>query len=144
MGYPVDAIQTAIIARLRGSTTLQGLLVGSTAPEWGVYDADAVPVGKTCPYVVTFPITSQSGEDLSFGGDAVDTWQQISIFTKSKGYAQARAIAKCVYGLFMPNKTLDLSSSGFNQYSLFYDNEQALPDGVEQHIAQRYALKTEG
>jgi hypothetical protein len=145
VGYPVPAIQIAIIARLRGDTTLRGLLVGSAAPEWNVYDADGVPVNQPCPYVVTFPITNQSGEDLSIGTDAVDTYQQISIFTESKGYAQARAIAKRVYDLFMPNKTLDLSGDSFNQYTLFFDSDQELDeDGINQHIPQRYKLQTQG
>jgi hypothetical protein len=143
MSYPVPAIQIAIIARLRGDTTLRGLL-GGTAPEWNIYDADGVPDNQPPPYVVTFPITNQSGEDMSFGMDAMDTYQQISAFAKSKGYAKARAIAAVIYNLFCPNKPLDLSASGFNQYNLIFDNDQELPDGIAQQIAQRYKIQTEG
>lgn len=144
MGYPVPAIQVAIIARLRGDTTLRGLLVGSTAPEWNVFDADGVPVNQPCPYVVTFPITNQSGEDLSFGTDAVDTYQQVSTFTKSQGYAQARAIAGRNYFL-LHMKVLDLSADGFNQYLIIFDSDQELSeDGINQHIPQRYKLQTQG
>lgn len=143
MGYPVAAIQTAIIARLRGDTTLRGLLVGGSAPEWNVFDADGVPVNQPCPYIVTFPITNQSGEDLAFGTDAVDTYQQVSIFTQSRGYAQARAIAARVYAL-LHEQALDLSASGFNQYLLIFDSDQELSeDGINQHIPQRYELKTQ-
>jgi len=144
MGYPVLAIQTAIIARLRGDTTLRALLVGSVTPEWSIYDADGVPVSRTFPYIVTFPITNQSGEDMAFGTDAVDTFQQVSVFTQSRSFAQARGIVARVYDLLSPNKTLDLSADGFNQYTLFFDDDQELPDGTNQHLEQRYKLQTQG
>lgn len=142
MSYPAPSIQTAIIARLRGDATLQGLLGGS-GPTWNVFDADGVPGDYPCPYVATFPITSQSGEDLSFGTDAVDIFQQVSVFTQSKGFAQARTIAKQVYAL-LHEKALDLLADGFNQYLIIFDQDQELPDGIYQHIPMRFALKTQG
>ena len=148
MSIPTGAIQTAFIARLRGDAALQGLLVGSTTPTWNIFDANGVPVGQSFPYVVVFPILSQSGEDLSFGTDAVDSFVQISVFTQvgaSGGFSQARGIAKRVYDI-VQEKALDLSSSGFNQYLLLFDNEQEIPqsDGITQLIAHRYKLQTQG
>lgn len=148
MALPTGAIQTAFIARLRGDVTLQGLLVGSTTPTWNIFDSGGVPVGQSFPYAVVFPILSQSGEDLSFGTDAVDTFVQTSVFTQvgaSGGFSQARGIAARIYTL-MHEKALDLSSSGFNQYLLLFDNEQEIPqsDGITQMIATRWKLQTQG
>ena len=143
MGYPVPEIQTAFITRYRANTTLHGLLTGATAPEWGVFDADGVPVGYPGDYIVTFPITNQIGEDMSFDADATDTFQQVSIFTKSRGFARARAIAKEVKNT-THKQALDLSASNFNQYLLLFEADQELPDGTNQHIPQRYKLQTQG
>lgn len=148
MSLPTGAIQTAFIARLRGDTTLQSLLVGSTAPTWNIFDSGGVPVGQPFPYIVLFPILSQSGEDLSFGTDAVDTFVQSSVFTQvgaSGGFSQARGIAKRIYDI-THEKELDLSSSGFLQYLLLFDNEQEIPqaDGITQLIATRWKLQTQG
>jgi Protein of unknown function (DUF3168) len=148
MSLPTIAIQTAMISRYRGDTTLQGLLVGSTTPLWSVFDQEGVPVSTAFPYIVLFPITSQSGTSLSFGTDAVDTFMQVSIFTQvgaSGGFSQARSIAKRIYDITQM-KALDLSSSGFNQYLLLFDNEQEVPqgDGITQLIAHRYRLETQG
>jgi Protein of unknown function (DUF3168) len=143
MGYPVPAIQTTIIARLRARATLRALLTGATAPEWGVFDADGVPTNYIGNYIVTFPITNQSGEDLSFGTDAMDTYQQVSIYTMSRGFAEARAIAAEIKDEF-DQKALNLSASGFNQYLLIFENDQELPDGTNQHIPMRFKLQTQG
>lgn len=148
MALPTGAIQAAFIARLRGDTTLQGLLTGSTSPTWNIFDSGGVPVGQSFPYVVVFPILSQSGEALSFGTDAVDSFVQTSVFTQvgaSGGFSQARGIAARIYILTHEN-ALDLSSSGFNQYLLLFDNEQEIPqaDGITQMIATRWRLQTQG
>lgn len=143
MAYPVASIQVAIIARLRGDTTLRGLLTGSVSPDWSIYDADGIPDNHPFPNIITFPITNQSGEDLAFGTDAVDTFQQVSIFTQSGGFAQGRAIAGRVYAL-LHEQALDLSADGFNQYLLLFDQDQELPDGTNQHIPMRFKLQTQG
>lgn len=44
-----DPVIVAIITRLRADATLRALIVGSTTPEWGIYDE--VPQGKSYPYV---------------------------------------------------------------------------------------------
>jgi hypothetical protein len=145
MSLPTAAIQTGFIARYRADTPLQGLLAGSTAPTWSIYDQNGVPTNQAFPYVVLFPITSQSGTALAFGTDAVDTFMQVSVFTQSGGLAQARAIAKRIYDISQ-GKALDLSGSGFNQFFLLFDNEQESPelDGITQQIAHRYKLMTTG
>ena len=145
MSLPTGAIQTGFITRYRADTPLQGLLTGATAPEWSIYDQNGVPTNRAFPYVVLFPITSQSGTVLSFGTDAVDTFVQISVFTQAGGFAQARAIMKRIYDI-THEKALDLSASSFNQFFLLFDNEQESPesDGITQQIAHRYQLMTQG
>lgn len=145
MGLPTAAIQTGLITRYRADVPLQGLLVGATAPTWSVFDQGGVPTNQPFPYVVLFPITSQSGEDLSFGTDAVDSFVQVSTFTQAGGIAKARAIAKRIYDITQ-ERALDLSASGFSQYFILFDNEQEIPesDGITQHIAHRYKLMTQG
>lgn len=148
MSLPTPDIQAGFIARYRGDIPLQGLLVGSAAPTWNVFDADGVPTNQPFPYIVVQPITSQSGTALVMGLDGVDTYMQVSVVTQtgaSGGFAQARAIAKQVYKLTQ-NKPLNLSASGFSQFFLLFDNEQELSqsDGISQMVVHRYKLMTQG
>lgn len=148
MSLPTPDIQAGFIARYRGDTPLQGLLTGSVAPMWGVFDENGAPTNQPFPYVLVFPITSQSGTARTMGMDAVDTYMQISIVTQtgaSGGFAQARAIAKQIYKI-THMKALDLSANGFNQFFLLFDDEQEMPqsDGITQMIVHRYKLMTQG
>jgi hypothetical protein len=148
MALPTAEIEVAFIARYRNDATLQGLLTGAVAPLYNIFDQGGVPTNQAFPYVVVFPIMSQIGEDIAFGTDAVDVFMQVSMFTQvgaSAGFAQARAIAKQVYKL-TDQKALDLSSSGFNQYLLLFENEQERPptDGITQQIIHRYRCNTQG
>lgn len=148
MALPTAEIQTGFITRYRSDIPLQGLLVGSVAPTWSVFDAEGVPTGQSFPYVVVQPITSQSGTALTMGLDAVDTYIQVSVVTQTGvtgGFAQARAIAKQIYKL-THLKPLDLSSNGFSQFFLMFENESELTqsDGMTQMITHRYKLMTQG
>jgi hypothetical protein len=131
--------------RYRADTTLQGLLTGAAAPTWNIFDQGGVPTNQPFPYVVVFPVTSQSGTVLSFGTDAVDTYMQISIFTQAGGFAKVRTIAARIYTL-THQQALNLSGGGFNQFFVLFDNEQEIPesDGIMQHIALRFKLMTQG
>lgn len=148
MSLPTAAIQTAALLRYRADIPLQGLLVGSVSPDWSIYDQGGVPTNKTFPYVVLFPITSQKGGAIAFGTDAVDTYVQVSAYTQtgaSGGFSQARAIMKRIYDITQ-EKAFDLSASGFNQFSLMFDDEQEAPqqDGITQAIHHRYKLMSQG
>jgi hypothetical protein len=145
MSLPTAAIQTAFLARYRADAALQGLLAGSAAPTWNIFDEGGVPTNQAFPYVVVCPVTNQSGTALVMGLDGVDSFVQISIFTQHGGFAQARAIAKRIYDLTQ-TKPLDLSASSFSQFFLLFDNEQEMQqqDGLTQHIAHRYQLMTQG
>lgn len=144
MGLPTGEIQTASIARLRGDTTLQGLLVGAVSPDWSIYDVGGVPINQAFPYIVLFPVTNTKGTALAFGSDSVDTVMQIDVFTKASGFATARAIAKQVYAL-MDQKKLTLTN-GFNNFFVLFDNSIETPenDGLTQHITLKFQLKTQG
>lgn len=142
MSYTAASVQIGVIARLRGDVILQGML-GSAPPGWNIFDADGIPVNQPFPYIVTFPILNQKGEAFAFGTDAMDTFQQVSTFTKSQGFAQARSIAGRIYALF-DQKALDRSSDGFNQYKLLFDQDQEIGDGIVQHIPMRFKICTQG
>lgn len=144
MGLPTGEIQTALLTRYRADATLQGLLTGAVSPRWNIFDAGGVPVNQAFPYIVVFPVTSQRGTALAFGSDSVDTTIQISIFTKASGFSVARLIAKQVYSL-TNQKKLALAN-GFNNFFVLFDNELEQPenDGLTQHIAHKYMLKTQG
>lgn len=145
MSLPTAAIQTALLARYRADVPLQGLLLGSSSPDWSIYDESGVPTNAPFPYVSVFPITSQSGTAICMGLDGVDTFIQVAIYTQAGGFAQARNIAKRIYAI-THTKPLDLSASGFSQFFLLFDNEQEVPqsDGITQQIVHRYHLMTQG
>ena len=150
MSIPTGAIEAATISRLRADSSLQGLLVGSTSPTWNIFDANGVPTNQVPPYVVVFPITSQLGEDYSFGTDARDTFLQISAFTQpgaGGGMKQARDIMARIDALFFSGGKgipLDLSGQGFNQYLILPDNEIERPDEIMPSVDQRWKLLTQG
>jgi hypothetical protein len=148
MSLPTAEIQAGFMTRYRADTALQGLLVGSVAPTWNIFDAEGVPVGQPFPYVVVQPITSNLGTAFVMGTDGVDTYMQVSVVTQTGvtgGFGQARAIAKQVYKLTHPHP-LDLSADGFSQFLLLFDDEQELGqgDGMTQMIVHRYKSMTQG
>lgn len=148
MTLPTPDIITAALTRYRADTTLQGLLVGSSAPLWSIFDEEGVPVNRPFPYVTVFPITSTSGTGLVMGLDGVDTWLQLAVYTQtgaSGGFAQARGIMKQLYSLTQP-KPFDLSGSGLSNFFCMFENEQETPqqDGITQQIVHRYKLMTQG
>jgi Protein of unknown function (DUF3168) len=150
MSLPTNAIQTALLLRLRADTTLQGLLVGSSSPSWSIYDEGGVPTNRAFPYITTYPITEQQGTGLVMGLDGVDSYVQVSVFTQtgaSGGFAQARGIAAQAYKLLQPPaKPLDLSASGLSNFFCMSDNktEQMGQDGISQQIVMRFHLMTQG
>ena len=148
MGLPTAAIMTAAILRYRADITLRGLLVGSTAPTWNIFDADGMPVNQPFPYVVISIPVEQSGAGLVMGTDGVDSYLYASTFTQtgaSGGCAQARGIAAQLYYLTHP-KPFDLEASGFSQFFCLFQDKHEVPqqDGITQMIVQRFKLMTQG
>jgi hypothetical protein len=146
MGLPVGEMQTAIIALYRGDTTLRGLLTGSSAPSWNIFDADGVPINQPFPYIVVQMITAGLGTVFAMGTDATDVWVQASVFTQTGpgGFTQARVIASRVDLLTqMVSVTL---ANGYTNVGTLRENYLEIPerDGITQHIAQRYKAWVSG
>lgn len=143
MGLPTGEIQTAVIAKLRGDATLQGLLTGAVTPYWSIFDEGGVPTNQAFPYVATFPIMTQSGTALTMATDATDVFLQISVYTQAGGFKSARAIAKQVYTLI--NRQSLTLAGGFTNFFTLFENEQELAmEGVTQGVVHRYKLMTQG
>jgi hypothetical protein len=144
MGLATGAVQEAFISRYRADTPLQGLIAGSAAPTWNIFDQGAVPVGQTFPYVEVFPITTQIGTALSMGQDANDVFMQMSVYTRYGGMKQARDIAKQIYDLTHQYKFS--LSDGFGNALTLFENEQELElqDRITQQITHRYKLMVSG
>lgn len=143
------AVQKAIIAKLRGDITLQGLLAPATGSEWNIFDQGGGGINApSFPYVYVHPITMQVGTLLALGTDANDIYIQVNTYTKFEGFEQARGIAARVYALLHGPVAGQLTLSGgpVNPYTMF-DNRQELEevqDSLVQHIADRYKIFTQG
>lgn len=148
MGVPTGEIEAAAIARLRGDSTLQGMLGNPVNPPGSVFDANGLAVNQAAPYIGVFLPTNMKGTAKAFGSDSVDTIMQVSIFTNvggvDAGFEQARGIAKQTYAL-LQEQSLVLTG-GFRNFFIQFQNQQEAPepDGLTQQIAQRYLLKTQG
>lgn len=144
MGYPTGEIESAAIARLRGDSTLAGLLGNPASPPGAIYDAGAVPTNAAFPYVVTQPLTTQEGTLLSFGMDAKDVYLQITAFTKYPGFSQARALVKQICALF-DQQGLTLAN-GFTNPFLLFEDAQEMEDGETgvRWIPVKFKLYTQG
>lgn len=143
-----EATQEAFIARYRGDTTLQALMIGATALPWNIFDQGGGGViTPSFPYVYVHPITMTLGTLLTFGQDANDFFMQVDVYTRAQGFSQARKIAARVYQLTHgPVSGGFTLSTGANVLSLF-DNRQELEetnDGLTQHIVDRYKLYNVG
>jgi hypothetical protein len=150
MADPESVVQAATIARYRGDSTLQALMVGGSTPKWNIFDqggrGEDDPVIFPCIFL--HPITGQPGRALAFGTDAMDLYVQVSIFTQSKGFQQARAIAKQVYTLTHGRVASDFTLTGFSSLATLFDNRQEqekTESGVlTQQIVDRYKWIIQG
>lgn len=144
MGLPVGEVQTAAIARLRGDTVLQGLLVGAVTPRWSIFDTGGVPTGQAFPYIVVSIITAKLGTALAMGTDATDIYLQTSTFDYNAGFARSRGIAKQVHA-DMEAQPLTLTG-GFLNFFILLDNYQEImqKDGLTSQVVQRWHLMTTG
>lgn len=148
MALSTGATQAAVIAKYRGDTTLQGLLVGSSAPAWNIFDAGAIRTGQTFPYLEVFTITGKLGTGFSAGGDANDIFLQVAAFTRYGGMKQARDIMTQVYALTHGPIAGPLTIPGFTNFLTLFDTEieQGIRggDGITEQIAHRYLVMNAG
>ena len=148
MADSTAAIQAALIARYRADASLQGLMTGASAPNWNIFDqGGSGNIVSVFPCIEVHPIAAQTGTAQAFGMDAMDVFVQVSVFTKSLGFAQARAIASRVYALTHGPVAGNIPLQGFTNVLTVFDNRQELEqttDALEQHIADRYKVWTQG
>jgi len=148
MAIPVLAIETAAFARMRGDTTLQGLMTSGSAPNWSIYGFEGVPINQAFPYIAAGVPMTQAGSAETMGTPGKDVRLQISVMTQTGpdgGFAQAWAIANRIDDLFN-RKALDLSASGFSNFFIMFESAPELPqsDGITQHIPITFKLMTQG
>ncbi len=117
--------------------------MGAIAPNWNIFDAASVPTNQPFPYVAVSIPTDQIGETETASQDATDSYPQVSIFTRSGGFAQARNIAAEIR-LLTHKQPLDLSASSLSQFFILYQSKQEIFDGVAEHIPIRFKLITQG
>ncbi len=143
MSDSAAATQTAVIARLRGDATLQGLMTGASVPEWNIFDKmGGGQTVDTFPSIYVHPITVASGTVLSMGNDANDVYMQVDVFTSFEGFEQARAIDDRVYDLVdMRSGATALTLSGFTNTwtkSCSKHELEEVTDTPVQHIARQF------
>ncbi len=143
MAIPTGETQTAAIARLRGDAPLQGLLGNSSDGSGNVFDQGSTPPDQVCPYLEVFPITTVKGTLVVMGLDGNDVYQQVTGFTRSGDFTQARAIMKRVHDLLDQQS---LTIAGFTNPLLLFENEQELFDSEQgkQQVVHRYLISTQG
>lgn len=146
MADPTSVVQAALISLYRGDATLQGLMVGAVSPEWNIYDQGGSGIiTPTPPYVYLHPITNGRGTFMAMGKDAKDIRMQVSVFTQTEGFAQARAIIARIHDLTaMPAGATALTLAGFSHIWTWFENRNELEETTDvliQHIADRYNVQ---
>lgn len=142
------ATQAAFIAKYRGDTTLQGLMVGGSSPEWNIFDKGGAGITTPVfPYVYVHPITMTIGGTFAMGTDGNDIYMQVDVFTAQQGFDEARQIIERIYALTHgPVAGQFTLSTGVNVSTLFEhrDEVEETTDQLVQHIADRYKLMNQG
>lgn len=142
MALPHQELLTALFTTLRGDTTLRGLLTGSSAPAWGIFDA--VPTNEPFPYVVIHEVTSVTGIALTMPfGKANDFMIPFDVFSQYAGFQEAQKIASRIDTLV---NEVSQSMADFNNYmTIINDTKQMVePDGITRRLMARYKFYTQG
>lgn len=142
MALPHSELTTALFTTLRADTTLRGLLAGSSAPEWGIFDA--VPTNEPFPYVAIHDITSATGAALTMpNGKANDLMIPFDVFSQYPGFQEAQKIASRIDTLV---NEVSQSMADFSNYmTLINDTRQFTePDGITRRLMARYKFYTQG
>lgn len=141
MALPHTEMITAMITAYRADTTLQGLIVGATTPEWGIFDS--VPTNEAFPYVVINNITTNIGTGLTFDFNAHDMLIQIDVFSQYSGFNEARAIASQIDTL-TNRKSFTLAD--FTNFSTLFNSsfQKVEEDGITHRVMTEYKAMTQG
>lgn len=142
MALPHSELRTALFTAYRTDTTLRDLLVGSSAPEWGIFDA--VPTNEVFPYVAIQKVTSATGTLLTMPyGKANDLTVWLDIFSQYAGFKEAELIASRIDTL--TNEVSQSMTDFSNPMTLINDtNEVVEPDGITRRLMVRYKFYTTG
>lgn len=141
MALPQSELITAMITAYRADTTLQGLIVGSSAPEWGIFDK--VPTNQVVPYVVLNSITATLGTALTFEYNAHDLLIQIDVFSQYLGFKEAQGIASRIDTL---TNRQSFATADFNNFFTLFNNSLQMvePDGLTRRVMLEYKAMTQG
>ncbi len=142
---PVNPLQKAIVARLKGDATLSGLLAVTVggAPRQAVYDQP--PEDGLKPYIRVGDHLSTSDNDLtSFGRKVVET---LHVWTKARGNVTGQDIANRINELLDHQHvalTALLAPAGHKCVSIRNEFDQAFtdPDPEIRHHVLRFRVTT--
>ena len=132
---PLNPLQKALLARLRGDATLAGLLGGASKV------VDQPPETGVKPYVRIGDHTSTDDSDLtSFGRNVVETFH---IWTKARSNGPGQDIAARIVEL-LDRRPADLVVDGHRVVSIRCEFDQALtdPDPEIRHHVLRFRVVT--
>jgi len=143
---PLNPLQAALVALLRGDSALSGLLAkvrDITAPTTAVLDD--VPEGQAYPYVRIGDHTSAADSDLASHGRRVTT--TLHIWTHARSNGPGQAIATRIGELLdRQDRALSarLAASGHRCVSIRQTYDQALddPDPELRHHVLRFVIET--
>jgi len=143
---PQNAVQAAIVSRLRGDATLAALLKpikGQTPPTPAV--VDFVPEGQTMPYVnVGDHLSVPDNTHTSFGRRITET---VHVWTRERSMGPGQVIANRVAEL-LDHQVAALSAllvpKGHRCVSIRLSFDQALddPDPEIRHHVLRFTIET--
>lgn len=141
MAFPQTELVTVMMAKYRADTTLRGLIIGATAPEWGIFDS--VPTNEAFPYVVINEISTVLGTAMTFDYNAHDMLVQIDVFSQYSGFNEARAIASQIDEL-TNRKSFTLVN--FTNFSMLFNSsfQKVEEDGITHRVMAEYKAMTQG
>lgn len=147
LANPTAAVQKAMVAILRGDTTLAGLLApvaGSSPAVPAVVDGAAE--GQAYPYVTLGEALSIPDNDLtSYGREVTET---LHVWTKTRSMAQGQAVANRIVAL-LDHRTAEVSAAlqplGHRCVRVELEFDQALrdPDPQIRHHILRFRFVTQ-
>ena len=132
---PIAALQRAIVARLKGDSTLVGLLGGRQA----IFDQP--PEGEVYPYVrVGEHLSIPDNDHGTYGREVTET---LHVWTKVRGNAEGQGIADRIIAL-LDHQAASLLVVGHRVVSIRHEFDQALtdPDPEIRHHVLRFRIVT--
>jgi Protein of unknown function (DUF3168) len=141
MALPQTELVTAMMTKYRADATLRGLIVGASAPEWGIFDS--VPTNEVFPYAVVNDISAVIGTALTFDYNAHDLLVQIDVYSQYQGFNEARAIASRIDTL---TNRQSFAMTDFNNFFTLFNNsfQKVEPDGITRRVMLEYKYMTQG